>query len=125
MKLETRLDRLSQKWWKARESYSKAMVAKDRESGKKMLQKMEQIKREQVVLVAESLGFTVEFPEDMKRVDLNKFYLKKRRKYRAVAFFNGGRLRSIVKTKRPDTMRWSYLINGQAHRGCENIYWHN
>lgn len=121
--LEIRLDRLYQKWLDVRALHTKAMVSKDRETERKAWQKMEELKRQQVVAVAESLGFIVEFPEDMKRVDINKFYLKKRSMYSAVAFFEAGRLKTIIKANRSDTMRFRYLINGQTLRGCKNIYW--
>lgn len=121
--IELQLDKLNEKWFDARRHYGEAL-AKEKQKATHFYEQMEQIKREQVRIIAKHLGFEVEFPEDMKRVDSGKFWLKKRKRYRALAFFDGGRLRTIIKAKRPDTMRYSYLINGQALRGCENIYCH-
>lgn len=113
---------MNEKWFKLRSKYTKALVAKRRKASEKIHEQMEQLKRDQIIVVAQDLGFEAEF-DGCKRADYNKFYLIKRARYRARAFFDGGRLKSIIKTKRSDTMRWSYLINGQAVRGCECIYW--
>jgi len=118
--LEDRLDGLEEEWWELRKLHTEAMVKHGTEGYNKTFEQMREIKRQQIIVVAESLGFKVEFDNPG---NTEKFYLKKRSTYRGLAFFEGGRLKAMIKANRSDTMRLQYLINGQAYRGCKNIYW--
>lgn len=118
--LEDELDRLQEKWFELRSLRTKFMVQHNQEKSEEYLSKMREIENDEVKKVAKLLGFTVEF---RNTYNPRKIWLKKKKSYSGLAFFEAGRLKTIIKAKRTDQMQYHYTINGQAWRGCENIYW--
>ena len=119
--LDEQLDKLYAIWLELRRLRTQAMKTRDRERDQEFSERMRENKKEQVRTAVSALGFRdVVFEREYNPM---KIRIRKRSQYLALAFFDGGRLRTILKAKRATQLRIRYLINGQPISGCESIYW--
>ena len=119
--IDLKLDNLHENWMDLQKDYQKALVSHNFNEIQRLLTELKETQTQQVEIVSRTLGYDVEFIRPPE-----KFWLLKHKKtrYQAVAIFEFGRLRTIIKTKKAGYFsKLRYLLNGQALKGSENIYW--
>jgi len=122
---EKRLDAIYKRRLELIEKANNALVEGKTGLFSKLIDEANELKREQVEVVAKALGYEVEnidYTPEGKRYE--KFwFLKNGKRFLTIAVFSHGRLKALVRARRSGYFaRVRYLVNGQALRGSVNIY---